>query len=77
MLNETYIESVFTSIMQTRDAREAVNNYKTGLYDVGEIRAFIYNLCLSRICKQGHFDEMKDEHYDYLLAQCKQILAYP
>jgi len=77
MMNETYIESVFVKTITSKDAKNAFNNYKTGLYGVGEIRSYIYSLCLRRILKDGHFDEMKDEHYDHLLAQCKQILAYP
>jgi len=77
MMSETYIESVFVKVITSKDAKNAINNYKTGLYGVGEIRSYVYSLCLRRILKDGHFDEMKDEYYDHLMAQCKQILAYP
>jgi hypothetical protein len=77
MLTETYLDYVFSYVVTGKDAKNAFKNYKTGLYGVGEIRSYIYSLCLRRIIKEGHFDEMRDSNYDYILAQCKQILAYP
>jgi hypothetical protein len=77
MMSEAYINYIFAYIVTSKEAKSAFNNYNTGLYGVGEIRSYVYSLCLRRILKEGHFDEMKDEHYDHLLAECKKILAYP
>ena len=77
MLTETYLDSVFAYVVTGKDAKNAFNNYKTGLYGVGEIRSYVYSLCLRRIIKQGHFDELYDSNFDYLLSRCREILAYP
>ena len=56
--NTSYINKLLGRAMRSADVKNAINNYKTGLFGVGEIRVFVYNKCVSLVCKDGKFYDM-------------------